>query len=99
MNLGVADSAQQAHLYVAGSGSSEYPVCIMKGELETAEMITLDSYVARLDIEVGLIKVEVEGAEQDMLKGAENTIRTQRPTLIISVYHSAGDFSPHQTYA
>jgi len=41
---------------------------------------------------VGLIKVDIEGAERDFLAGAERTIREQKPVLIISIYHSADDF-------
>ena len=43
-------------------------------------------------MKVGLIKTDLEGSEQLFLKGAENTIKMQRPTLLISIYHSADDF-------
>jgi len=55
-------------------------------------MITLDSFVDKFGLEVGLIKVDIEGYEREFLKGAEKTIREQRPTLIISIYHHAADF-------
>lgn len=53
---------------------------------------TIDSYVNKNCIKVGLIKSDIEGAEPMMLRGAEITIRTQRPTLLISIYHNLNDF-------
>ena len=55
-------------------------------------VVTLDDYVRKNNIEVGLIKVDIEGGEQLLLKGAVETIRTQHPILLISIYHSANDF-------
>ena len=55
-------------------------------------VVTLDDYVRENDLEVGLIKVDIEGGEQLLLRGAVETIRTQHPILLISIYHSANDF-------
>ena len=46
---------------------------------------TLDGMLAGRS--VSLIKMDVEGAEPDVLAGAEKLIRTQRPALAISIYH------------
>lgn len=59
---------------------------------ETCNIITLDKYVQENDLQIGLIKTDLEGYEQQFLKGAENTIKTQKPTLLISIYHTADDF-------
>lgn len=59
---------------------------------EVCEVIRLDEYVQENNLQVGLIKTDLEGSEQLFLKGAENTIKMQRPTLLISIYHSADDF-------
>ena len=55
-------------------------------------VVTLDDYVRENDLEVGLIKVDIERGEQLLLRGAVETIRTQHPILLISIYHSANDF-------
>ena len=55
-------------------------------------VVTLDDYVRENNIEVGLIKVDIEGGEQLLLRGAVETIRTQHPILLISIYHSANYF-------
>lgn len=54
------------------------------------EVTTLDS--ALQDEEVTLIKMDIEGAELEALKGCENIIRSQKPVLAISIYHKAADF-------
>ena len=61
-------------------------------KIEEISIITLDSFVEENNIRVGLIKVDIEGGEQDFLKGAEKTIKTQKPFLLISIYHNAEDF-------
>ena len=59
---------------------------------ETVPMETLDNYVEINNLSVGLIKVDIEGFEQEFLKGAEQTIKKQKPTLLISIYHNYNDF-------
>lgn len=56
------------------------------------ETTTLDHYVLEKGINIGLIKVDVEGHEMQFLKGATEVIKTQKPSMIISIYHSAEDF-------
>jgi FkbM family methyltransferase len=58
----------------------------------SVETITIDDFVERQRLErVDLIKLDVEGAEPNVLCGAEKTIRTFRPRLAISIYHSEDD--------
>ena len=43
-------------------------------------------------MDVGYITIDVEGAERDLLNGAVNTIKTQKPILSVSLYHSIDDY-------
>lgn len=39
---------------------------------------------------VNLVKMDVEGAEVETLRGMERLIRIQRPNLLLSAYHTPG---------
>lgn len=51
----------------------------------SASVMTLDSYLQGRP--VSFIKADVEGMEMELLRGAEQSIRTFRPKLAISAYH------------
>ncbi|MDR2055501.1 MAG: FkbM family methyltransferase [Desulfovibrio sp.] len=55
-------------------------------------METLDNYVRGHSLRVGLIKTDLEGYEWKFLQGALETIKTQRPILLLSIYHCYDDF-------
>lgn len=47
------------------------------------EMTTLDKFVEDNNLEIGFIKMDLEGFEQAFLRGALNTIKKQKPALMI----------------
>lgn len=47
---------------------------------------------------VDFIKADVEGAEMDMLRGAEATIRGWMPKIAVTVYHAANDWRAMRDY-
>lgn len=60
---------------------------------EIAQIISLDSYVREKKLpRVDYIKLDVEGAELDVLKGAAITIARYKPILALSAYHKWDDF-------
>ncbi|WP_257927955.1 FkbM family methyltransferase [Campylobacter lari] len=61
-------------------------------ENEQVEIVSLDSYIQNNDVNIGLIKVDIEGFEQEFLKGALHTIKKHKPAMIISIYHNYEDF-------
>jgi FkbM family methyltransferase len=61
---------------VRNEGLSEVPV----------EVTTLDAEVDELGLRPAIIKIDVEGAELDVLRGAELTLRNCRPRLFISLH-------------
>lgn len=75
-----------------GSGTTSSIISSEPKYIETSEVIKIDDYVKENNLKVGLIKVDIEGAEQEFLKGAMQTIIEQKPTLLISIYHNIDDF-------
>lgn len=59
---------------------------------EYIQVRTLDNFIKEHPMEIGLVKVDIEGFEQQFLQGAKKTIYKQKPTLLISIYHSFEDF-------
>ncbi len=58
-----------------------------------SETISIDDHVRGAGLNrVDFIKLDIEGAEENALVGAERTIRHWRPTLAVSLYHSPSDF-------
>lgn len=56
------------------------------------QQVTLDSFVKNNNIQkIDFIKADIEGAERDLLKGAEHTIKKFRPKLALRTYHLPDD--------
>ncbi len=55
----------------------------------TVEVVAIDDVVR--DAKVTCIKMDVEGAELESLKGARKTIEKNRPQLVICIYHKPED--------
>lgn len=85
-NLALGDNNALVSIAENGSGSS------INKNGEQIKQITLDSYVKEHNINVGLIKSDIEGYEKNLLLGAKNTILNQRPKLLISMYHNYEQF-------
>jgi len=56
-------------------------------------VIPLDEFVKKENIKrVDFIKMDIEGAEFDTLKGAVKTLKRDKPDLIITIYHKGEHF-------
>ena len=85
-NIGCWDCTGELQFEATGSGNSQI------GEQGNCKIRvdTLDKVLA--EKRVSVIKMDIEGAEQKALRGAEGIIREQGPKLAISSYHSMDDF-------
>jgi len=72
------------HLYGANSKHGDIK--------HTVNTVTVDDFVNKNNLKVGIIKSDIEGDEMKLLEGAKNTIINQKPVLLISIYHSGKDF-------
>ena len=55
------------------------------------KLISIDEFVESENIKPDLIKLDIEGAEMEALKGATNTLSRYYPDLIIAIYHKGSD--------
>lgn len=58
-------------------------------DYQAEEINTLDNLIKDT---VDFIKMDIEGAEQDAIEGAKNTIKKYHPILAICIYHKAEDW-------
>lgn len=87
-------SKSNEQLYVEGIGPATRVVTSSsKPDATRVETLKIDDLVSNKKLSrVDFIKMDIEGAELEALKGAEHTIRQFRPKLAISVYHKFEDF-------
>ncbi|MBQ8172181.1 MAG: FkbM family methyltransferase [Oscillospiraceae bacterium] len=89
VNSGLYSSNTTIGFNSLGNGNSS----IMEegGSASSIDVVTLDSYIE--DRRVTYIKMDIEGAELEALKGCAETIRKQKPKLAISIYHKPEDMT------
>jgi FkbM family methyltransferase len=73
-------------------GAATILPCDYETKAYEVPMISIDEFVEKHALDVGLIKLDIEGAEWDTLLGARTTIQKQKPLLLISIYHTFRDF-------
>ena len=91
INAGVSDKTKilsihhNEHLAMLSLSQKAFDGCD-----NNIKVYSLDDYFK--DTPVTFIKADIEGAEVDMLHGAEKVIKRDKPKIAISVYHRPDDF-------
>ena len=87
IQLGLGKAEQTATFSVNDSGSrlAESGTCRI-------HVTTIDRFMVGRGEACGLIKLDVEGMESDVIEGAMETIKRDKPILVISIYHNPLDF-------
>jgi len=88
--VALGDHTGEATLFVVQNGetgcNSLHPGDVGDTRPVTVELRRLDDYLARGEItRVDVVKMDIEGAELSVLRGAENLFRTRRPTLLCEI--------------
>ena len=83
-NMGVSSEEKRVEIVSAGTGSH-----VIEGKKQSVRLGKLDTVLG--EKRVTLIKMDIEGAEMDGLKGAKGIITNQHPKLAISAYHRLDD--------
>lgn len=87
VNMGLGSYEHEARMKPKASGnrggSNVQPGSSQDGL--AVQIITLDRFVAERALKADLVKIDVEGYEMEVLRGAAETLRAQRPLLFIEV--------------
>ena len=87
INKGIGDKEELLRIDSSFSDSR-----ISEKGLQEIEIITIDNYVFRNNLDVGLIQLDIEGYGLKALKGAEKTLKKYKPVLLIDIYHNGEEF-------
>lgn len=89
VKLGLSNKEKETRIYDKGSCSSLYPV---SKEFQVIKTTTIDKFVRDKKVKVGLIKLDIEGSELEAIRGSLETIKNDKPILLVSIYHRPEDF-------
>jgi FkbM family methyltransferase len=101
-------SPNKLELVIAGLGETDSTIMItdtadigtnvyQKGE-KSVQIRSIDSFATERKLNVGLIKLDIEGSESLAVRGMIETIRQNRPVLSIAIYHNPYDFFEIKPY-
>jgi FkbM family methyltransferase len=90
----VADKTGKAIFNIAPSPASVANSLVSYGRPRKlysceVEVITIDDFVKKHHLNIGFIKIDAEGVELGVLKGATETIRSQRPVMVLGLHPDA----------
>lgn len=95
INIGISDRAGVANIYGHNNSNLGTLNPYSSREYEGTEIInteTLDGIVEQYGIQPSFIKADIEGSETAMIKGAVQTLKQYKPTLILCIHHTSTDF-------
>ena len=97
-NLGLSNQEGDAFYSVGRAGSRKLSINSNKKGI-AGRFTDLDTYVTKNELpRVDYIKLDIEGAELDMLHGAAKTITRWKPKMAVSAYHKPEDLWTLATY-
>lgn len=94
IDKGVGETIEEIDIYI---NSQELASCSTNNSIAGNLTEKIKIQITTIDDEckdktIGLIKMDIEGAEYSAIKGALQTIKRDKPVLLISLYHTGKDF-------
>ena len=89
LRVALSDAPGAASLFASGNRNSTLFRASHEARRETVERKTVDELLDGRA--VNFIKLDVEGAEAEALRGARTTLARFRPALLVSAYHRSED--------
>lgn len=93
--VAAGDTCQKAYINVTSDNT------VLNGTIEQyhdgtdateVDVVTIDSLFADKGIKIDYLKADIEGFEENMIKGALETIRKSKPKIAITTYHDGQDY-------
>jgi FkbM family methyltransferase len=81
---------KETTLKIKGTGSAASLIDDAEGNGDVVIVTTIDAECN--DKQIGIIKMDIEGFEYYAVKGGLETIKRDKPVLLISIYHTGRDF-------
>ncbi|MDR1200121.1 MAG: FkbM family methyltransferase [Tannerellaceae bacterium] len=89
VNKGVGDKERTLKIDSKNGNSSFLPAY---SDNKTEEVVVTTIDLECKDKKIGIIKMDIEGFEYYAIEGALETIKRDKPVLLISIYHTGKDF-------
>ncbi|MBO9732230.1 MAG: FkbM family methyltransferase [Chitinophaga sp.] len=93
--VAAGDKCQQAYLSMT-SGTTALDATIQTsagdGHALEVSVVTIDSLFASRGIKIDYLKADIEGFEENMIRGALETIRISKPKIAITTYHKGQNY-------
>lgn len=80
------DNLDASASFAAGNAS------LIKTSGQKCKVTSIDDLCARKSLKPGLIKLDIEGYENEAIRGALNVIKEHRPVLAVAIYHNPQEF-------
>lgn len=95
LSVAAGDTCQKAYINITSDNTILNGTIGQRsenGEAIEVDVVTIDSLFAEKGIKIDYLKADIEGFEENMIRGALETIRESKPKIAITTYHKGQDY-------